>query len=324
MVMEYLSGQDLSYVIRERGQLPIAEAVDLLLQACEAVAEAHTLGIVHRDLKPGNLFLTETSDGMPILKLLDFGISKTTARGDMSLPVDLAVTGSPHYMSPEQFESAGSVDARSDVWSLGIVLYELLTGSVPFTGKTTRSVRAAIRRGRYARLSKHRRDIPPAMEQMLAETLAVNRTKRLPSVEAFAAKLAPFGTDDARASRACIKRIVAYAKSAAWAAEQADAVGRPVETWDETNDSEAALARSQALTRPSPRRWLGWSALGVASCAAVLLAVWAPRGASSPASGPASASANGSSASPARRELFAPGVVCDDCNGLACNCVDER
>src|SRR5215472_3905949 len=126
MVMEHLTGQDLAALIRQRGPLPVAESIDLLLQACEALAEAHKLGIVHRDLKPGNLFVTTASDGTPFVKVLDFGISKSTSLDSMSVTGSAALLGSPRYMSPEQLQAPSSVDPRSDVWSLGVILYEML------------------------------------------------------------------------------------------------------------------------------------------------------------------------------------------------------
>jgi serine/threonine protein kinase len=124
IVMEYLTGEDLAKALARRGPLAVDEAVDLLLQACEAVAEAHKLGIVHRDLNPANLFVTTGSDGLPFVKVLDFGISKSTAAGDLSVTASAAVVGSPLYMSPEQLTTSRSVDARADVWALGVILYE--------------------------------------------------------------------------------------------------------------------------------------------------------------------------------------------------------
>src|SRR4051812_480796 len=127
MVMEHLDGRDLSSFIHERGAMPMSDAVDAVLQACEALAEAHALGIVHRDLKPANLFLTRRPDGTPSIKVLDFGISKLTAPGaDHSMTKTSAVMGSPLYMSPEQMTASRGVDARTDIWALGVVLYELL------------------------------------------------------------------------------------------------------------------------------------------------------------------------------------------------------
>jgi serine/threonine-protein kinase len=154
MVMEYLEGTDLSDLLQKRGPFPPAEACDYVIQACEAIAEAHGHGIVHRDLKPANLFLTRGTGGEPVVKVLDFGVSKvldldfdeTSAGGrkpsNLSHDPDTAVTkatdllGSPSYMSPEQIESARNADAQSDVWSLGVILFRLISGKAPFTGTT--------------------------------------------------------------------------------------------------------------------------------------------------------------------------------------------
>ncbi|MGH7293393.1 MAG: serine/threonine-protein kinase [Polyangiaceae bacterium] len=190
MVMEYLTGEDLAHVLRSRGPLPAAEAVDLLLQACEAIADAHNLGIVHRDLKPANLFLTTSADGAPFVKVLDFGISKSEAPGDPSVTATAAVMGSPLYMSPEQLASSRTVDARADVWSLGVILYEMLAGTRPFAGESFALLSAAILRGTYAPVSELRPDCPPPLEQAIAGALARDREARLPTVPAFAAAIA--------------------------------------------------------------------------------------------------------------------------------------
>jgi len=136
MVMEYLDGVDLSGWLAQKGPLPAEQAVDFVLQACEALAEAHALGIVHRDLKPANLFCIRRADGNLSIKVLDFGISKVTAPGASSSSPDMTgttvIVGSPFYMSPEQMFSSRGVDARTDIWSLGVVLFELLTGALRF------------------------------------------------------------------------------------------------------------------------------------------------------------------------------------------------
>mgnify|MGYP001062724726 FL=1 len=133
MVMEYLDGVDLARYLESRGPLPVPEAVEYMLQACEALAEAHALGIVHRDLKPANLFRIERVDGTPSIKLLDFGISKVIAH-QVALTQTSSMLGSPLYMAPEQMTSSKHVDARADVWALGIILFELVTGEPPFQG----------------------------------------------------------------------------------------------------------------------------------------------------------------------------------------------
>ena len=139
MVMEYLHGEDLAGWVRRNGAMPMADAIEFLLQACEAIAEAHALGIVHRDLKPANLFVTRRVDGSPCIKVLDFGISKVTVPGaapEFGMTKTSTVMGSPLYMSPEQMSSSRDVDLRTDIWALGVILYESLTGRVPFEAET--------------------------------------------------------------------------------------------------------------------------------------------------------------------------------------------
>src|SRR5579863_6621840 len=135
MVMEFLEGSDLAAAIERGGAMPVAQAVGFVLQACEAIAEAHALGIVHRDLKPANLFLARRAGRDPMVKVLDFGISKTKDAA-AGLTQTSSVMGSPYYMAPEQMMSSKDVDVRSDIWALGIILYELLSGKAPFQGDT--------------------------------------------------------------------------------------------------------------------------------------------------------------------------------------------
>ncbi|HMA94886.1 MAG TPA: serine/threonine-protein kinase, partial [Polyangiaceae bacterium] len=144
LVMEYLEGGDLAQWLKKHGRMSIEQAVEFVLQALEAIADAHGLGIVHRDLKPANLFCVRRSDGLFSIKLLDFGISKaqdprsSDDHGDITAPA--VVMGSPLYMSPEQMRSAREVDARTDIWSIGVILYELLTGVAPFAGTTVSEI----------------------------------------------------------------------------------------------------------------------------------------------------------------------------------------
>jgi len=129
LVMEYLEGEDLSQRL-ERGRVPIEDAVDYVMQCCEAMHVAHRAGIVHRDLKPANLFLTQRPDGSPIIKVLDFGISKVggAEAAQLSLTRTQTMMGSPLYMSPEQMRSSKDVSPSTDIWSLGVILHELISG----------------------------------------------------------------------------------------------------------------------------------------------------------------------------------------------------
>jgi serine/threonine-protein kinase len=195
--MEYLEGWDLSALIQRTGSLPVDQTVEFVLQTCEALAEAHGLGIVHRDLKPSNLFCIRGSDNRLSIKVLDFGISKTTISGasgpDLGLTKARTVMGSPHYMSPEQMRSARDVDARADIWALGIILYELLTGTVPFTGQDLPELCVKIVSDPAPRLESLRPDAPDGIESVILKCLEKDRNDRYSNVAELAAALAPFG-----------------------------------------------------------------------------------------------------------------------------------
>jgi serine/threonine-protein kinase len=202
MVMELLNGRDLAQTISESGPLPIQEAVDYLIQACEGVGEAHARGIVHRDLKPENLFVVQR-DGWAVVKVLDFGISKAVLVGPSS--VDLSsnnttnIMGSPYYMSPEQLRSTRSVDHRADIWSLGVVLFELLTGLTIFdeTKEFTELV-ADILETPHRKLCMFRPDAPVGLEAVIDKCLEKDRTKRFQNVAELAVALLPYGPRRAR------------------------------------------------------------------------------------------------------------------------------
>ncbi len=212
MVMEYLRGRDLKEVSSRRGPLPIVEAVDFVLQACDAVAEAHSLGIVHRDLKPSNLFLTERPDGSPLVKVLDFGISKALHPGDrnsqLQMTASAAIMGSPQYMSPEQIRSSKSVDARADVWALGTILHELLTGSPAYVADTVPGLLAMIVADPPPPVSASRRDAPPELEAIILRCLEKDRERRYPSVAALARALERFASLDTKPLVRRIARVL--------------------------------------------------------------------------------------------------------------------
>jgi serine/threonine protein kinase len=186
LVMELLVGIDLHQYIRTRGPMSIADAVDAILQVCEALAEAHALGIVHRDLKPSNLFLTRRLDGTSLVKLLDFGIAKapeTQGWSEGHLTATRGTLGSPMYMSPEQLRDTSSVDHRTDIWALGVILYELLTGHLPFES-----------------FGKHFDNAPEALVQVIAKCLDRDPSERHDTVGDLAEALRPFAADKSRVS----------------------------------------------------------------------------------------------------------------------------
>ncbi|HVK70251.1 MAG TPA: serine/threonine-protein kinase [Polyangium sp.] len=207
IVMEYLDGQDLAATLKARRQLPFEEAVEYVLQACEAVGEAHAAGIVHRDLKPANLFLTQDVSGAPCVKVLDFGISKL-ASSDVALTHESQMLGSPLYMSPEQMNTPKSVDARSDVWALGIILYQLACGRTPFHAETIQAVCGLVLAGQPTSLGQYRPDAPPGFEAVVMRCLARNREERFRDVAELAAALAPYAPAHARVYVERVARVV--------------------------------------------------------------------------------------------------------------------
>jgi eukaryotic-like serine/threonine-protein kinase len=217
MVMEFLEGSDLSKWLQERGPLPIEQAVEFVLQACIAVADAHGIGIVHRDLKPANLFCVRRTDGQLSVKVLDFGISKLTDPSRASEPPGMsatktsAVMGSPLYMSPEQVQSAKDVDTRTDIWALGVILFELVTGRVPFEGEAFGEIAVKIAIQTPAPIRTYRPDAPADLETVIAKCLAKDRNRRYANVAELAVALLPFAPKRAKGT---VERITGIIQAA--------------------------------------------------------------------------------------------------------------
>jgi len=189
IVMEYLSGTDLKKHLRANGPLSVSEAVTHILQACEAIAEAHALGIVHRDLKPANLFLTRRANGTSCIKVLDFGISKQLAAEAVDITKTGEALGTPLYMAPEQMARMKSADARCDVWSMGVVLYELLTGTTPFHGSAITEIVARVLQEEALPPSQLRPDLPRDLDGVVIRCLQKRPEMRYPTIGDLAAAL---------------------------------------------------------------------------------------------------------------------------------------
>jgi eukaryotic-like serine/threonine-protein kinase len=313
-VMEHLSGEDLEHVLAQGGPLPVGRAVDIVLDACEALAEAHACGIIHRDLKPANLFLTKRANGSELVKVLDFGISKAmTPEASIALTTTQTVMGSPLYMSPEQLRASRDVDGRSDVWSLGVVLFQLLTGRLPFTGTSATAVAACIAADPPAPLREARADVPEGLERIVIRCLEKRPADRIDSMVDVARALAPFGSIPNRAD--AVER-------AARTRADSDARGRQTETLPEVPSPAPEPARaptkqegsstessSVASFKPAPvpprRRGV---VIGVVVVAAVIVGATALRRGPSPSPSPSPSPAPSPSTAPSTAPAAVPPV----------------
>jgi len=209
IVMEYLDGEDLADLLDRQGALEVPQAVQFLLQSCEALAEVHAAEMVHRDLKPGNLFIARLPDGSPSLKIVDFGISKHIGPSahNTAATTSAQVLGSPYYMPPEQMR-AEPVDERSDIWSLGAILFEMLTARPPFLGETLPEVYAAVLAQPAPRVASLRPDVPPGLDQIVQRCLDKDPAQRFCDVADLAEALAPFGNARSAHSVERVSRIL--------------------------------------------------------------------------------------------------------------------
>ncbi|XXX81165.1 serine/threonine-protein kinase [Sorangium sp. So ce134] len=208
MVMELLDGVDLACHATEAGTLAIGECIDHIVQACEALAEAHSLGIVHRDLKPANLFLTKRPDGAPLIKVLDFGVSKilTGDTGNVSLTQTTTILGSALYMSPEQMRSSKSVDPRTDIYALGVCLFEIIGGRPPYVADSFPELCAKIYTSPPEPLQDLRPEVPEGLVEVIEKSIAREPEDRFQSIAEFVQALAPYAAPGTRTTIAGILR----------------------------------------------------------------------------------------------------------------------
>ena len=284
MVMEYLEGNDLSQLLRNKGALPVADAVLYLLHTCEAIAEAHSIGIIHRDLKPANLFVTRGPDGANTVKVLDFGIAKTLDEyldeEDMGLTKTASLLGSPLYMSPEQLRSAREVTVQSDIWSLGAILYQLLAGAVPFDTKTFTELVMMVNIRQPVPLATFRGDVPPEFEAAALRCLEKQPSARFANVGELALAIADYGPPEARASAEKTARTL---EAAGVQVQRAPGTSgfpsvRPVQKLAEEPSTAPPLlvtlsgASTQIIARPRSKRRLVIP--GIAASVAIAAAAW--------------------------------------------------
>jgi serine/threonine-protein kinase len=209
IVMEFLEGCDLAQLLVEQGALPVSQVTDYLLEACEALAEAHAAQIIHRDLKPENLFVARAADGSPTIKVVDFGISKQLgpAASERALTNPSTAVGSPQYMAPEQMQGR-TIDVRADIWALGTILYQSVTGRHAFDGKTLPEVCAKVLGQEPPSLRSVKPQLPADLELLVERCLKKDPAARYQDVASFAAALAPFGSSNALRSVERINRVL--------------------------------------------------------------------------------------------------------------------
>ena len=273
MVMEYLEGCDLSDLFKQRGALPPAEACEYVVQACDALGEAHALGIVHRDVKLGNLFLTRGAAGVPIVKVLDFGLSKASpfGGGETGVTMSAAVLGSPRFMSPEQLQDPRTVDGRTDIWSLGIILYTLLAGRPAFDAETVGKLFAKVMGENPRPLEEIVPRIDPGLVAVVNACLQKSPEARNSNVADLASALSPYCMNPGRA-QATAGRLAAVLAASRDANVVALAPGSPkarqpslppASTSGRSTSRElgSAWAQGPAVSQSAPKEisrvWLG-------------------------------------------------------------------
>ncbi len=281
VVMERLEGETLATTLAIEGPLPTQEAVRYVVQAADALAEAHALGVIHRDVKPANLFLVGDRKGSRSLKVIDFGIAKAgdDVAGDDALTATGTALGSPRYMAPEQVRNAKRVDGRADVWSLAVTLYELLSGKAPFEGTSAAALCAAIVADPPVPLRARVASAPVALERAISAALEKDPERRVPDVGSFVRSLRAWAPEDVTA---LIERVGSAGDATRAEPVSARAVGG--DTLDELAESSDVVGSSGGPSaegheaRQSSRRPRTWAAVvvavvvaGFASLAAALM-----------------------------------------------------
>ncbi len=265
MVMEHLTGKDLEGVLEESGPLPVTTAATYVMQACDAIAEAHDAGIIHRDLKPANLFLTRRPSGSPCVKVLDFGISKSTSPEDQqggSMTRTTAIMGSPYYMSPEQMRSSKNVDTRTDIWALGVILYQLSTGRVPFPGDTITEVCSGVLSEEPPPLVPTFAGISPEYDMIVRRCLAKRPEHRYQTARELMTALATVAGASPGTSGLNLPNAVATVALH----------GAPMITGVQPGAAPAATQAGWGTTQPTPKKGAPVAALALAALAVLGLA----------------------------------------------------
>lgn len=279
MVMEYLEGHDLGNEVERHGPYNVEQCALWMLQACEALAAAHAAGVVHRDIKSANLFVTHGPDGSSIIKVLDFGISKVSnTTGVSSLTRTHTAMGSPMYMSPEQMRSARDVDARADIWSLGVVMFEVLTGKLPFVAESMPQLVALVLESPAPSIRAERPDLPERMNAIVTKCLQKSLADRYQTIAELAADLAGFAGSQGIESAKRTARILAGGSTPENApiseiARNSTAPVQPVTSPDQPSKTSTSFGRTDPTTGASSRTAL-YAALGGGIAVIALGAAW--------------------------------------------------
>ncbi len=296
LVMELLEGTDLAKLLAKEGMLTAARACNYVLQACAGVAVAHAAGIVHRDIKPGNLFVTNGPGGVDAIKVLDFGLAKVSlGDDDEQTHAGKHLLGSPAYMAPEQIRTPHEVDPRTDVWALGVVLYELITGKHPFVGKNLSQLVEQIETAPAPELF----GVPPELDQTIRRCLAKEPARRFRDVGELAKAVAPIGATAARTLPSVISHVLDTSRVITPETDKptgvATVVDKPVAVDSEpptdprptpsaatTLDAATGVVANKSRWRSPRVLWLAGGAGAVAATVAIVVAV--QRGQPPPAS----------------------------------------
>jgi serine/threonine-protein kinase len=270
LVMEYLEGGDLAGWLKQRGPLPVEQAVDFVIQACVAVAEAHALGIIHRDLKPSNLFCVRRLDGQLSIRVLDFGISKRTDMSGTATAMGMtrtgALMGSPFYMSPEQMRSSKDVDATTDIWALGITLFELIAGRPVFVAQTVTELAIQVANEPPPSLRTFRPDAPSGLDAVISRCLEKDRRRRYPNIGELAVALLPFAP---KRAKTMVERISGTVQSAGLSASAPAVTASPPP--GDTQASAGTLPPFGRTTQGTSRRTS--AVLGIGGLVLIAIAV---------------------------------------------------
>jgi serine/threonine-protein kinase len=272
IVMEYLEGETLREVLRKRPVLPVQEVVGYALQVCKALADAHAHGIVHRDLKPANLFLTRDLQGQALIKVFDFGISKILAEEDPGLTTTGRILGSPSYLSPEQLIAPRTVDARTDVWAMGVTLYQLLAGTLPFDSDNPVKLYMLVLNSTPVPVQEHRPDLPHALADVIARCMQKDPANRFANIAELAYALEPFAPPAMRGATKGVANALGAPYPPLAPAPSTPEASLPA---DDSGTSIADTTRL-SLSAPAvvPRKAHWWSAVIVAmgfACAALFV-----------------------------------------------------